>query len=319
MSQSPLTVYKFGGTSVGAVDRFRRIVEIVTATAPEQRVVVVASALSQVTRQLSGGLEEFVTRLNGTGNGEAGRVLGALLETLRSRHLDQAEAVLSAEMQARYGAVVDERLAALEDTFEAVRSDGFTPARRDAVLAIGEQLSVPMVSCALQDAGLTAPLGDATRHVVTDDTFGEAVVRREETARRIRNWHASCPEGAVPVIAGFIGGTEAGVTTTLGFEGSDYSAALVAAILGADRLIRYTDVDGIYTDDPRTNAEATRIERITMEKAFAMTESGRLGMHPKTLRPLVKAGIPLFIRSIIEPEAPGTEIIPKAVAVTDVP
>lgn len=317
MAASPLTVFKFGGTSVGAVDRLRRIVDIVTETAARRRVVVVVSALSMVTRQLSSGLEAFVTQRNGPTDGDADRVLGDLLETLRARHGEQAEAVLSPAMHARYTALVENRLAALEDTFDAVREHGFSPARRDAVLAIGEQLSVPMVSAALQDAGYAAPIGAATRHVITDDTFGEAVVQQDETTRRIRDWYAGCPEGSIPVIAGFIGGTAAGVTTTLGFEGSDYSAALVAAILGADRLIRYTDVDGLYTDDPATHAEATRIEHITMEKAFALTESGRLGMHPKTLRPLVKAGIPLYIRSIIDREAPGTAIVPQSVTVAE--
>ena len=318
MPRAPLTVFKFGGTSVGAPDRLRRVVDVVTAAAGEGQVVVVASALSNVTRQLSGGLETFVAHLNG-GREDPEAVRRELRATLRARHTAQAEAVLSPAMQARYAVVVEERLADLNETLAAVREEGFTPARRDAVLAIGEQLSVPMVHCALHDAGLVAPLGDATRRVVTDDTFGEAAVQLKATTRAVRAWHAACPDGSVPVIAGFIGGTpgEAGAvtTTTLGFEGSDYSAALVAAILDADRLIRYTDVDGLYTDDPRQHPGATRIEQLSMEKAFALTESGRLGMHSKTLRPLAQTGIPLYIRSILDPEAPGTAIVPKSVAV----
>lgn len=305
-SERSFVVFKFGGTSVGAVDRFRRVVDIVRKTAASARVLVVNSALSQVTRQLSGALDAFTTD---TARQDA--VLAELIDALRKRHRAQAAQVLTPAGQMRYASVVEKRLARLREVFEAVERAGFSPARRDAILAEGEQLAVPMVALALEDAGREAPQGDATRLLRTDDTFGEAVVDREATAAALREWYGRLPSSAVPVIAGFIGGTADGRTTTLGFEGSDYSAALFTAMLNADVLIRYTDVDGLYTCDPRTHEDAERIDRISMEKAFALTESGRLGMHPKTLRPLVEAGIPLHIRSIVDPDAPGTQIVPR--------
>ncbi len=301
----PHVVYKFGGTSVGTASRFRTVIDIVRRTAREGRVVVIVSAQGKVTRRLSAALEAFATRPD-----DRPAVVDALVDDLRARHQSQAEEVLSPEMAGLYEDLMEERLEALRAVFGTVERNGFTPAARDAVLATGEQLSVPMVTLALRDAGCTAPLCDATALVVTDATFGEANVDRTETTERVRAWYEGLSPDAVPVVAGFIGATVDGRTTTLGFEGSDYSAALFASILGAQCLTRYTDVDGLYTADPETDPTAERLDRLSMEEAFARTEAGRLGMHPKTLRPLAEAGIPMQVRSIDAPDGTGTQIVP---------
>jgi len=302
----PRVVFKFGGTSVGTSDRFRTVVDILRRTAETGRVLAVVSAQGKTTRRLSAGMETFVTQFS-----DRSVVVDTLIDDLRERHMAQAREVLSEESLAVYADVVDERLQALRDVFERVEEIGFTPAARDAVLATGEQLSVPMVTLALRDRGLTAPFYDATDLVVTDETYGEANVLPEDTTRRIRQWYEGLAPDAVPVVAGFIGASAAGSTTTLGFEGSDYSAALFAQILRAECLTRYTDVDGLYTDDPEKNEEAERLDEISMEQAFALTESGRLGMHPKTLRPLAEASIPMQVRSIDAPDGQGTRIVPN--------
>lgn len=307
LASPPRVVFKFGGTTVGRPERFETVVSILREAAASERVVAIVSALSQVSRQLSGAMEAFAMRSNG------GAVVDDLIDTLRTRHTSQAEAVLSPDRQADYAALLDERLEALRQRFAAVGRDGFTPAARDAVLATGEQLSVPMVTLALRDAGLEAPHCKATTLVVTDDTFGGANVHRAATADRVRTWYDDLAAEAVPVVAGFIGTTEAGATTTLGFEGSDYSASLFARLLGARCVTRYTDVDGLYSDDPSANADAERLSQLSMEEAFAMTESGDLGMHPKTLRPLAEADIPMQVRSIVHPSRAGTHILPAGV------
>ncbi len=296
--------FKFGGTSVGRPGRFRTVVRLIREAAAEGRVVAIVSALSGVSRQLASALEAVSSRADGT------TVVENLAETLRARHAEQAEAVLSADQKPTYDAILDERLDALRCAFERVGPDADAPAARDAVLAVGEQLSVPMVTLALRDAGLRAPRCDATELVVTDDTFGAAQVQHDDTSERVRSWYRSLDPAAVPVVAGFVGATEAGSTTTLGFEGSDYSAALFAKFLGAQGLTRYTDVDGIYTDDPDANEDAERVDHLSMEEAIARSASGGLGMHPKTLRPLADAGIPMQVRSIVAPECPGTPIVP---------
>jgi aspartate kinase len=305
-ARRPLYVLKFGGTSVGSPERFRRAVGVVTRTARQGRVVVVASALARVTRQLSNALEAFTTHPL-----HQASVQRDLLEALRTRHLGQAAEVLLPDAQAAYADVLDERLNALDATFDRVRADGFSPRLRDVVLATGEQCAVPMLALALQDAGLDAALGDATTLIATDAAFGDANVRLDATRAQLRDWHAALAPEAVGVVAGYLGRAPNGATTTLGFEGSDYSASLVAAMLGARRLTRYTDVPCLYTRDPRTHADAEPIRRLAMERAFAMTESGHLGMHPKTLRPLVEAHVAMHVRCIDDPEAPGTAIVPN--------
>lgn len=305
LASRPVAVLKFGGSSVGSQETFRSVVDVVSEAVSHGPIVIVASALARVTRQLSGGLEDFAA------HDHDGAVVDDLVATLRTRHLEHAVAALTPASVEVYRTLLGERLSHLRSIFQQVRTDGFTPAYRDAVLATGEQMSVPILTLALRDAGYTAPHCDATALLVTDDAHGGANVDLIATADRVRRWYNSIEDGAIPVVAGFIGATPAGTVTTLGFEGSDYSAALFAAILEARGLTRYTDVDGLYTSDPNTDASATRLDRIEMEEAYARTESGTLGMHPKTLRPLVQAGIPMQVRSILSPEARGTCILPS--------
>ena len=209
-----------------------------------------------------------------------------------------------------YEAALGDGLAALERRLDEARADGLTPALRDEVLAAGERLSVPLVAGLLDEEGLTSEPTDAAALVQTDGAHGSALVDLEATYSRIQAWHTRLPEAVVPVVTGFIGSTQAGATTTLGRGGSDYSAALFAAALGADALERWTDVDGLYTDDPRRNAAAERLEQIVLEEAWAWNHAGRLGMHRKALDPLVAAGIPVYVRSTASPDASGTAILP---------
>lgn len=303
-AEPPRVVFKFGGTAVGTSERFQTVVDIIRRTAETGRVLAVVSAQGKTTRRLSAGMETFITQFS-----DRSVVVDTLIDDLRERHLAQGREVLSDEAQSAYADVVGERLADLRDVFARVADWGFTPAARDEVLATGEQLSVPMVTLALRDCGLNAPFCDATELIVTDETYGEANVLPEDTFRRVRQWYNGLAPEAVPVAAGFIGASSAGATTTLGFEGSDYSAALFAQILQAECLTRYTDVDGLYTADPKKDGDAERLDSISMEEAFALTESGRLGMHPKTLRPLAEAGIPMQVRSIDAPDGQGTRIL----------
>lgn len=299
----PPNVMKFGGTSVGSAGALRQVVRLVETAAQARRVVVVTSALSKVTRLLKAGAAHVA-------GGEA--AVEEVVEAVRSRHTEQARQVLAAETVPRYAAVLEEHLGALRQRLEQVRAEGLTPPLGDAVLATGEQLSVPMVALALADAGLPAEAFDATRLVRTDATHGAARVDTRRTAALIQRWFAALPGESLPVVAGFIGRAESGGgTTTLGFEGSDYSAALFAAALQAAVLERWTDVDGLYTKDPRTHEDAERIREIVLEEAAALNESGRLGMHPKALRPLAGRGIPVHIRCTAAPEQPGTRLVPQ--------
>lgn len=305
----PIVVLKFGGTSVGSPDRMQTVADVIAETRSEARVVAVVSALSGITRRLSHGLETFATDPETQGD-----AFVDLRADLDARHRDHAAAVLSPPMHERYLSVLDTRLDQLWRTFKSVKYNGFSPAARDAVLALGEQLSAPLVALLLSDRGLSVDVQDATDLLVTDAAFGEANVQHAATHDRVADWRAGMAPDAVSVVSGFIGRSTDGQVTTLGFEGSDYSAALFARLLEARCLTRYTDVDALYSDDPSTHADAERLDTVPMDAAFALTESGRLGMHPKTLRPLVEAGIPMQVRSIETPDAPGTRILPAGVS-----
>lgn len=303
----PLVVMKFGGTSVGQPERMRQVAQIVQKRTQEgTRPVVVASALSGVTRQLDAALEEVA----------AGRVDSQqAVEAMRQRHTEQADALsLPAAGHKRYENQLERELERYTGALhEAAHAGGHSAALRDGVLATGELCSVPLLVEALRALGLSVVYGVSTQLFVTDDTFGAARVNRDATARGVRAFCAGCAEGAVPVLAGYIGGTPGGQTTTLGFEGSDYSAALVAAFLEADAFERWTDVDGVFTADPNADPTAERIDELTMEQAARLNDEGGLGMHPKALRPLLEAGIPAHIRCTTKPEGQGTRIRPEGV------
>ena len=310
-SSRPVVVMKFGGTATGSVGRMRSIGTVVKDACQAVRPVLVVSALSGVTRRLDRGLQAVVAAREAE-EAEAGDVIDTFLADLKMRHCTQAQEVLSEALASAYESVLQEQLDALRIRLNTVADTGFTPALRDAVLATGEQLSVPMVVATLRAAGLDSEGGNATALIQTDATYGEANVHLDDSRARVTDWFAALLDDIVPVVAGFVGADATGATTTLGFEGSDYTAALMASFLGADSLTRFTDVDGIYTADPNTDAAAQRLDRLTMEQAFAWTESGRLGMHPKTLRPLAERAIPMQVRSIDRPTAPGTQIVPGA-------
>ena len=303
-SRRPLTVMKFGGTSVGQPERMQQVVHIVKQRAEKGRVVVVASALSGVTRQLDAALEEVA----------AGRLQpDRAVEEMRQRHAEQARAVLPPEGQERYAPMLERELEHYAAALRAVAQTGTTPALRDRVLATGELCSVPLLTEAIRAAGLNPVYGVSTQLFVTDDTFGAAHVDREATAQKMCDWFAGCAPDSVPLLAGYVGAAPDGSVTTLGFEGSDYSAALVAALLGADGFERWTDVDGLYTADPHENPDAEHIEELTMGEAARLNAKGGLGMHQKALRPLLEAGIPVYIRCTTKPEGQGTRILPEGV------
>ena len=237
----PLRVLKFGGTSVGSADRLRRVAEIVGRTSEACRVVVVASALGGVTDRLVAAFD---------GGAEAAPA-EALIGELDVRHRRIAEELLDDEARSDYETALRQGLDGLRESLTQAHTHGRPPRLRDEVLAAGERLAVPLVAGLLRTSGLAAAPTDAAALVRTDAVHGAAVVDLEATYRQIQAWHGRLPAEAVPVVTGFIGATEAGATTTLGRGGSDYSAALFAAALGATALERWTDVDGLYTDDPR--------------------------------------------------------------------
>jgi aspartate kinase len=299
-------VLKFGGTSVGSAESLRSALGIVQRTAAERPVVVVVSALAGVTNALEAALE-----------GAAARRLdiARFAASLRERHLALLSAVARGRAAAAAGAGVRERAADLERRLAAVARDGtFTPGSRAAVLALGERLSAPVFAAGLRARGLDARVVDAAGLVRTDATYGEAVVDFPTTRRLVSAALGCFAPSVVPVVTGFIGGTEAAETTLLGRGGSDLSAAILGWAVDAERVEIWSDVDGVMTEDPRLVPTARTLRRLSYREATERARRGAKVLHPRTLEPLREAGIPVFVGNTLRPEGPGTWIGPDVAA-----
>ncbi len=292
---------KFGGTSVGSPERIRALADLVAARLDRTPLVVV-SAFSGITDALVRGAHLALAR-----DAACSRVLSSTLE----RHREAVDALIppSGERD-QLLAYVENVLAELRALYSGVYNLGeLTPRSLDAISSIGERLSHAIVAAALRVRGVTAREVDARAVVITDDAFGRARPLPEETSAgvdvHVRPLLAS---GVVPVLGGYLAATRQGVTTTLGRGGSDWSAALVGAILGADEIQIWTDVDGMMTVDPRLVPAARAIPAVTFEEAAELAYFGAKVLHPETIRPAIERGIPVRILNSLRPDAAGTLI-----------
>lgn len=297
-----MIVAKFGGTSVGDAEAIERAVGIVRGRLDRQPIVVV-SALGGATNGLLAVAEQSAK----------GHLIGALrgVENLRERHLTVCRELLGAsaaatEISAELSALFDE----LASLAEALKTLGHvTPRSFDAIASIGEQCSSQLVTAVLCERGIPAQLVDAGDVMITDATFMQAVPRTEAIAEQSRAVLLPIlKEGKVPVLGGFVGRTADGITTTLGRGGSDYSASLIGAALHAEAIEIWTDVDGMMTGDPRVVKNAQPIERIRFDEASELASFGAKVLHPSTIAPAVKIGIPVYVLNSNRPELPGTLI-----------
>lgn len=296
-----MIVVKFGGTSVGDAAAIRRGADIVRGRVDQQPVVVV-SALAGTTNALIAIAEQAAK----------GHLIGAMraVEALRERHLREADELLgdeAAEVAGEMSALIDE-LAHLAEALSVIGD--LTPRSLDAISAMGEQLSSLLVVAAYARLGLRAVHVDARDVMVTDDHFGRAEPQPDAIAAAARaHILPVLRDGGVPVLGGFIGATPTTrVTTTLGRGGSDYSASLLGAALQAERIEIWTDVDGMLTADPRVVEGARLIERIGFEEASELASFGAKVLHPSTIAPAVRVGIPVIVLNSRKPEGRGTLI-----------
>jgi aspartate kinase len=179
----------------------------------------------------------------------------------------------------------------------------------DAVAAYGEQLSATLVSAVFRQSGIAAEHVDARTVMVTDECFMASEPQAELIAARCREIVLPILQaGQVPVMGGFIGSSTGGVTTTLGRGGSDYTASLVGAALQAEAIEIWTDVDGMLTADPRVVEGSRLIEKIRFDEASELASFGAKVLHPNTIAPAVRLGIPVFVFNSRRPDGPGTRI-----------
>jgi aspartate kinase len=298
-----LQVMKFGGTSVGNGECISRAADIVARASEEGSVVAVVSAMGGVTNRLM-----EAAQASAEGDMAAG---GNLAETLRRQHQEAIEILIGdggkrAQLAAELNKIIDEVSGLCRGT--ALLRE-LTPRTLDAISSAGERLSARLLASALRELGLDAVAVEATELIVTDNQAGRAGPLLAETRERATARLAPLlAERSVPVVTGFIGATVDGKLTTLGRGGSDYSATILGAVLDAKRIIIWTDVDGVLTADPRLVPEARTLQEISYNEAAELAYFGAKVLHPKTLRPVSEAGIPVWIRNSFFPERDGTKI-----------
>jgi aspartate kinase len=248
-----------------------------------------------------------VARLAELGDAAAAR---QAVKALHRRHEEMAALVGAAERRAGLLAATDALFHELDAIVHALAVvEEVSPRSSDLMVAFGELASSRLVAAALEDAGVPARWLDPRDVLVTDAQHGAAVPDREATGERLRALVAPLPdEGVVPVIGGFVGATDRGLATTLGRGGSDYSAALFGAGLGADEIQIWTDVDGMLTADPRLVSGPRVVPRLSFDEASELAYFGAKVLHPSTILPAVALGIPVRILNSHRPEAPGTLI-----------
>lgn len=300
-----LQVMKFGGTSMGNAECIARAAQIVANGARTGRCVAVVSAMSGVTNKL---IEAAETAQEGDAHGAT-----YILDALRTQHETALASLVKSEEQRepvrqKMHAVLAEGRRFCEGTALLRELSART---LDAISSLGERMSAPLLAAAVKELGLQSEAVEATELIVTDEFHGGAEpqmdLTRGKSHARIR---PLLERGTVPIVTGFLGATPKGQLTTLGRGGSDFSATILGAALDADEVIIWTDVDGVLTADPRLVSEAQTIPEISYREAAELAYFGAKVLHPKTLRPVVQAGIPVWIRNSFAPDKTGTKITP---------
>ena len=298
-----MVVLKIGGTSMGGAERMERALDIAAAEL-DRAPLMVCSAMGGVTDRI---IEAYSLAERGRwGDAEA------VFESIRDDHLRCADELLG-------GDVPSSAAAGLEDMFSQFASllkgvgllMDASPRSRDAMLCFGERLSTLLIHARAEQRGMEADLLDARRLIRTDEAFTAARPDMEAsfalTAKR-----AVPAKGRLIITQGFIASSASGVTTTLGRGGSDYSASILGAALGAREIQIWTDVDGIMTSDPRIVPEAVTVPEITYAEAGELAFFGAKVVHPATIQPAVSRGIPVLVKDTGAPERGGTRIAADA-------
>ena len=295
-----MKVMKFGGTSVGSIESLLNLRDIVNAES--KPVIVVVSAMGGFTNQLLAMCEQAQQR-----------DISCLdtLEAARKRHHDAVDGVVIEPMRKQVHDTIDRFIdESLKPYYLALATNPRMPVDEiervcDAIVAHGEILSSAIVAGMFEDG---IPHLSLNFMRTLPDAAGR-VLNWEETERLVKEDFAQLDDG-VHVVQGFISrDTESGAVTNLGRGGSDYTAAILAALLDAGSLEIWTDVDGFMTADPRTHPDATVIPQMTYAQAQEMCDAGAKVIYPPTIAPVAMKHIPVWVKNTFNPSAPGTVIV----------
>ncbi len=289
-----MEVLKFGGTSVANSENIQKVISILQAKSKNKNLVVVVSAL--------GGVTDTLLQVGERANAKD-ETYKVILKEVKDRHLRTAN-----ELGLPYDAL--EKLQGLLQELSTIVQgiyliNEFSNKTRDKVLGFGEVLSSYMIAEALQQKVPSSQLKDSRELIVTDSHFTQAQLIEDKTTKNIQKFFKSS-KAKVTLMPGFVARNEVGDSTTLGRGGSDYTAAILAAVLNASVLEIWTDVSGMFTANPKWVKQAFPIEKLSYQEAMELSHFGAKVLYPPTIRPVLEQKIPILIKNTFDPDAPGT-------------
>lgn len=294
---SAIRVFKFGGASLRDAENIQNVASILK-NYRQTPLVIVVSAMGKTTNAL-----EDIAMAHHKQSGEA----MTLLEQMRQQHFDLVRQL--------FGKAAEPTLISVNDTFVEIewiledKPHEDYDYMYDQIVSVGELVSSKIVAAYLNHIGLPTHWLDARDVILTDNLYREAWVQWDETVERARtNALPHVSEQQFVLTQGFIGTTSENFTTTLGREGSDYTAAIFSFCLDAKDMTIWKDVPGVLTADPRVFENVTKLDRLSYREAIEMTYYGAKVIHPKTIKPLQNKTIPLYVKSFLKPEEEGTFI-----------
>jgi hypothetical protein len=297
-------VLKFGGTSLRGAERMRHAAGLVHEAARHSAVTVVVSAMKGITDQLLGIARLLEQGERQIARNEAQSVINLHLATLRDLQLPEHQ----------HDRLRNEIKSLGRDLLHEVREHVrvvVDAALHDRLASFGERLSARLFAAALCQTGVASVPIASSDFVLTCDNFRDAKPQLERTCRRGRDILQPLLEsGIVPVVTGFIGATQDGRITTLGRNSSDFSAAIIAYVVDAEELVIWTDVDGVYTANPKESAEARLLHEMSYEEARALVEAGADVLHPGVLPLASQSAMTVWVRNTFRPHLRGTRIGP---------
>jgi bifunctional aspartokinase / homoserine dehydrogenase 1 len=301
LSHSQWIVHKFGGTSVANAERYRHVAAVLDAERHDARPAVVVSAMSGVTDMLLRAVELASRR---------DPQYEPALAAIRERHHRAIAEMLDGEPADELTRALDAEINDIADVLRVcwlLRSHARSAL--ELVSGYGEVWSARLLSAFLAAQGRKASWLDAREVLVVEPAETTVTVDWPATQARLDGWLAALDElPELLVVTGFVASTPDGVPTTLGRNGSDYTASIFGALLGAGEIHIWTDVDGVMSADPRLVPDAVRIDSLSYDEAMELAYFGAKVIHPSTMAPAVERGLPIRIRNTFRPEAPGTRI-----------
>jgi len=290
-------VFKFGGASLKDADSIKNVVSILDRFRNE-RLIIVVSAMGKTTNAL-----EKVVEAHSLGDTNTAR---RLLEEIKASHYAVMDALFEQGDEAY--ALVNDFFVESEWVLDEAPHQNYD-FMYDQIVCVGELISSRIVAAYFNRCGLPTQWLDARDIILTDDIYREGWVQWEETQARFdRRVPAMLEQPGFVLTQGFIGSTPENFTTTLGREGSDYTAAIFSHLSDAQSMTIWKDVPGVLTADPRIFDNVSKLDRLSYKEAIEMTYYGATVIHPKTIKPLQNKSIPLYVKSFINPDGEGTVI-----------